>query len=109
MVPKVGEDSSHERLLQKCELMKELDPYMYEKIKSIRDMLLIGDVSLFDNLISACYEGLSDDSIVALFGLDRVNMKYQNGEYGLSSSYYDDKCFASYRKHVKSLKENNSK
>ena len=109
MVPKVGDDSSHERLLQKCELMKQIDPSMYEKIKVIREKLLIGDVSLFDNLISVCYEGNTDEEILALFGLDRLKMRYQNGETDLSSSYYDDKCFASYRKLVKSLKESNKK
>ena len=106
LVPKVGDDSSTETLLQKCELMKKNDPSMYEKIKEIRKMLLVGKISLFDNLLNACYEDLSDEEISALFGLERKEMRYQ-GEWAdnLSSSYYDPKSFATYRKHVRSINE----
>ena len=52
--PKIGDDDSEELLIQKGMLMYDLDPDMFEKIKSLRETLSIGEVSLLDNLFSIC-------------------------------------------------------
>lgn len=68
-IPKVKSENSKENLLQKGRLMQELDPDMFEKIKKLRELLLIGDVSLLDNLISVCYDIHTDEELNALLGI----------------------------------------
>lgn len=86
--PKVGDDNSKETLLQKGRLMQDLDPDMFERIKKLREVLSIGDVSLLDNLISVCYDSYTDEELSALLGLNRKRMNYQNGADNLVKSYY---------------------
>lgn len=68
-IPKVKSENSKENLLQKGRMMQELDPDMFEKIKKLRELLLIGDVSLLDNLISVCYDIHTDEELNALLGI----------------------------------------
>lgn len=86
--PKAGDDNSKETLLQKGRLMQDLDPDMFEKIKKLRDVLLIGDVSLLDNLVSVCYDSYTDEELSTLLGVSRQKMNYQNGADSLVNSYY---------------------
>lgn len=86
--PKAGDDNSKETLLQKGRLMQDLDPDMFERIKRLREVLSIGDVSLLDNLISVCYDSYTDEELSALLGLNRQRMNYQNGADNLVKSYY---------------------
>lgn len=87
-LPKDGDDNSKEALLQKGRLMQDLDPDMFEKIKKLREVLLIGDVSLLDNLVSVCYDSYTDEELNTLLGIGRQRMNYQNGADSLVNSYY---------------------
>ncbi len=94
--PKVGDDNSKETLLQKGRLMQDLDPDIFKKIKKLKDVLLIGDVSLLDNLVSVCYDSYDDEELSTLLGLNRQKMNYQNGADSLVNSYFEigiNNCF----------------
>ncbi len=94
--PKAGDDNSKEILLQKGRLMQDLDPDMFEKIKKLREVLSIGDVSLLDNLVSVCYDSYTDEELSTLLGVSRQRMNYQNGATSLVHSYYEigiNNCF----------------
>ena len=86
--PKIGDDNSKELVIQKGMLMQDLDPDMFEKIKSLREMLSIGEISLLDNLISICYDSYSDEELEALLGIRRNKMNYQDGANSLKESYF---------------------
>lgn len=95
-VPKVEDEDSKEALVQKGTLMQQLDPSMFEKFKDLRNVLLIEDISLFDNLISVCCDSYCDEEIEALFGLKREKMNYQDGSDNLVNSYFrigKNNCF----------------
>lgn len=87
-LPKTGEDNSKEALLQKGKLMQDLDSDMFEKIKKLKEVLLIGDISLLDNLVSVCYDSYTDEELIALLGLSKQGTNYQNGADSLVKSYY---------------------
>jgi hypothetical protein len=89
LIKKVGDEFSSESLIQIGMLMQELDSDMFKKIKGIRDLLIIGDISLLDNLISISCESYSDQEIEALIGLKRVKMNYQDGATSLEESYFN--------------------
>ena len=94
--PKDGADNSTETMLQVGNLMQDLDYDMFKKIKKLREMLVIGDLSLFDNLASVCYDDYTDEVLSALLGINRQKMKYQNGADNLFDSYYEigiSSCF----------------
>ena len=86
--PKLGDDNSKAVLLQKGRLMQDLNPNMFEKIKKLKEVLLIGDVDLLDNLVSVSYDSYTDEELSALLGLNRQRMNYQNGADSLVNSYY---------------------
>lgn len=85
---KDGKDNTRECLLQKGKLMKEIDPSMYKKIKELRKILLVDDISLLDNLVSVCYDSYTDEALEALLGVERQKMKYQDGTDNLIKSYF---------------------
>lgn len=85
---KAGDDNSETLIIQKGMLMQDLDPGMFKRIKEIREVLSIGDVSLLDNLVSVCYDSYTDEELSALLGLNRQRMSYQNGTDSLVKSYY---------------------
>ena len=85
---KIGDDNSKELVIQKGMLMQNLDPDMFEKIKSLRETLSIGEVSLLDNLFSICYDSYSDEELNALLGINRNKMNYQDGANSLNESYF---------------------
>lgn len=87
-IKKIGDDSSEELVIQKGKLMQDLDPDMFEKIKTLRKELSIGDVSLLDNLISICYDSYTDEELEALLGIKRKKMNYQDGANSLKESYF---------------------
>lgn len=87
-VQKVGDDNSSELLIQKGILMQQLDPTMFRRIQELRKLLLIGDNSILDNLISVCYDSYTDEEINALLGLERRKTIYQDGADNLKNSYY---------------------
>ena len=58
--------------------------------------ILIGDVSLLDNLVSVCYDSYTDEELSTLLGVSRQRMNYQNGATSLVHSYYEigiNNCF----------------
>ena len=69
--------------------MQALDPSMIETIIRLRDLLLIGEISLLENLFSVCYDRYSDEELQALFGIKRSKMDYQNGAKSLKESYFE--------------------
>lgn len=89
MIPKISvEENSVESIIQKGLLMKKLDPKMFDKIKLLKELLLIGDISILDNLFSVCYDSYSDEELEALLGIKRNKMIYQNGADNLIESYF---------------------
>lgn len=97
-VPKVSKNDSRKISVQKGMLMKDLDPDMFEKIKKLRKVLSIGDISLLDNLVSVCYDSYTDAELSSLLGVNRQRMNYQDGADNLVNSYYgigSDSCFLS--------------
>ena len=105
---KVGEDKSVALVIQKGMLMQELDPDMFEKIKKLRKILSIGDISLLDNLISVCYDSYTEEELNALLGMQRQPMIYQDGADNLVNSYFEigkNSCFFPLEKQKKLLKK----
>ena len=107
--PKIGDDNSKELVIQKGMLMQDLDPDMFEKIKSLREVFSIGEISLLDNLFSICYDSYSDDELLALLGIKRSRMNYQDGANSLKESYFgigQDSQFLSTEQQKRLLKTN---
>lgn len=103
---KIGDDNSKEILLQKGRLMQDLDPDMFKKIKKLRDVLLIGDISLLDNLVSVCYDSYTDEELSTLLGINRQKMNYQNEANTLVNSYLEigiSNCFFPLESHKRLL------
>lgn len=88
-VSKCGPDCSGSSIIQKGMLMNIIDEDMFKIIKSLRDLMIIGNVSLFDNLVSTSYDNYSREEIRALLGIDRKTFYYQDGNKKLSDSYYE--------------------
>lgn len=88
-VPRVAKDDTAESNIQKGLLMQKLDKAMYEKIELIRKLLTIGNVSILDNLVGACYNSYSDEEVHALLGINREKMKYQTEANNLREAYFD--------------------
>ena len=107
--PKIGDDNSKELVIQKGMLMQDLDPDMFEKINNLREILSIGKISLLDNLFSICYDSYSDEELVALLGIRRNKMNYQDGANSLKESYFgvgQDSQFLSIEQQKRLLKTN---
>lgn len=93
-VQKVGKDDSKEAVIQKGLLMQELDKSMFEKIKLIREILNIGNVSVLDNLVSVCYDSYSDEEVKTLLGIDRQKMNYQDHSDNIIKAYFGNKLLS---------------
>lgn len=87
-VQKKEKISDSDCIIQKGELMKKLDYDAFKKIKNLREIFLIDEISLLDNLISICYDSYKDEELYALLDLYRKKMEYQNGANCLINSYY---------------------
>lgn len=85
LVPKEKNDD----LIQKGLLMRQIDSTMFEKIREVRQKLMIGDVPFFDNLVSACYNDFSDKEIIMLIGVDKSTFTFQDGSSNLTHAYLD--------------------
>jgi len=85
---KVGDEKSEELVIQKGMLMHKLDPDMFDRIKDIKELLTIGDISLLDNLVSVCYDKYTNEELSALLGIERKPMVYQDGADSLIDSYF---------------------
>lgn len=79
-------------VIQKGNLMKELDSDMYKKINVLYQVLMIEDFSFLDNLISVCYDSYTDEELFALLGIKRRKFVYQSGETNLKDAYFSDNC-----------------
>ncbi|MCI8778822.1 MAG: hypothetical protein HFI87_06710 [Bacilli bacterium] len=107
-VTKNGDDESEALVIQKGMLMQDLNPDMFDKIKKLREILLIGDISLLDNLVSVCYDSYTDEELSALLDLNRQKMYYQDGSDSLINSYFGigkNSCFFSSEEHKRLLKK----
>lgn len=80
---------SENDLIQKGLLMQKLDDDMFKKIKMLQEILKVGNIPVFDNLVSACYDSYSDEEIEALLAIKRKSFLYQDGSSDITSSYYD--------------------
>lgn len=87
-IQKVDKENSINAIIQKGMLMKELGSLVFERIKELRTILLIDEISILDNLISVCFDNYTDDEIEALLDLRREKMDYQDKANCLISSYY---------------------
>lgn len=85
---KAGDDKSKILVIQKGMLMQDLDPDMFVKIKKLRDVLSIGDITLLDNLVSVCYDSYTDEELSALLGIKRQRIAYQDSANSLINSYF---------------------
>jgi len=88
LVKKAGSDDSNELFIQKGMLMQQLDQDMFQKIASLKKILMLHDISLLDNLVSVCYDIYTDEVVNALLGLERKPMCYQDGAISLVHSYF---------------------
>lgn len=87
-IQKSNKENSINTVIQKGMLMKKLDSLVFERIKELRTILLIDEISILDNLISVCFDNYTDDEIYALLDLKREKMEYQDKANCLISSYY---------------------
>ena len=87
-VEQVDNPKSSAGLIQKGQLMKKIDPSMYEKIGDLRALLVIDDTFLLDNLFGICYDSYTDEELDALLGIKRNKFKYQDGSSSLIDSYF---------------------
>jgi len=88
LVKKVDEDNYRQMNIQRGLLMQQLDSDMLEKVQLLRKTFTIDGVSLLDNLISVCYDGYTDEELVALLGIKRPAPIYQDGASNLIDSYF---------------------
>ncbi len=80
-------EDKKEALIQMCNLMKEIDPDMYERINYAKGLLTVGNISLLDNFINLCLKSYSDKEIQALLGIKRDSIKYENAVRQLKQYY----------------------
>ena len=90
-VDKIKPDTCSESIIQKGNLMKELDPKMYKEIKTLLQLFRLEDILLLDNLISVCYDSYTDEEIYALLGIKRKPFVFQNGQTKLKNAYFYNK------------------
>lgn len=86
--PMLYPDNDKRSMIQKANLMHEIDEDMFTKIGYIRNLLSLGTFSLLDNLVAICFDGFSDKEIKVVFGFDRIKMTYQDGADNLLTSYF---------------------
>ena len=74
--------------MQKSVLMYRLDNIMRERINQIRNLLIINDSYLLDNLLGVCLGDYSDLELEALFNIDKNSIIYQDGANNLVDAYF---------------------
>lgn len=62
-------------IFQMGEIMRDIDPKMFAKLKSIREQLMMDEVSLLDRLIDSSFRHYTDEELNALFGFVPKNIK----------------------------------
>ena len=87
-VPKITISNPEDELVQKGMLMKKIDDSTFRKIREIKELLLIDDISLLDNLISLCTDSYTNEEIQALLGIERKPLTFQDGSKELTRSYF---------------------
>ena len=85
---RIGKEDSPESAIQKGSLMQKIDPKFAEKITELIELLRSGDVSFFENLISAVFHNESDEVIRALFGRNIKKINYYNDVDNLEDAYF---------------------
>ena len=76
-----------EELIQKGELAHEYDPTISTCLKKLSELLQIGDVSLFNNIISMCFDIYSDKVFETLTGFEREKFYHDNSQ-SLVEAYF---------------------
>jgi len=77
-----------EQLIQLGNEMRNNFPEMSAKIKQIRKMLKLGNISLLDSLIKV---GFREDNVIeAIFGFLPKKINWQNGADNLTEAYFGD-------------------
>ena len=77
-----------ELVIQKGLLMQEIDSELYQKLKNVRASLTENGVSLWDNFVNVSLQSYSNAEIIALFGIERKPMKFQNGADNVVDAYF---------------------
>ena len=88
LVKKVDKNNYKKMNIQRGLLMQQLDSDMLKKVRLLRKIFTIDDISLLDNLISVCYDNYTDDELTALLGTKRPTTVYQNDAKNLTDSYF---------------------
>lgn len=92
-IDKITSDNFSDLLMQKSVLMYRLDNTMRERINQVRNLLMINDSYLFDNLLGVCLGDYSDLELEALFNINKNSIIYQDGSNNLIDAYFGDNAF----------------
>lgn len=87
-IPKINSNNPTDEIIQKGMIMQKLDSSATEKIGELKQLLLIDDISLLDNLVSVCYGNHTNDELQALLGIKRKKLTFQDGSEDLTKSYF---------------------
>lgn len=82
------EENYHQSLIKKGQIMQELDPEMYKKIKIVESILKKDSISIVNNFISASLTNYSEEQISAMLGLERNKALYQGGHESIEGAYF---------------------
>lgn len=85
---KIDEKDCDLKLKQNLDMLKRVDPTVFDKIKRYSNIVKIGDTNLIENLAQASFDSYPDYLFEELFGFERDRFIYQDGAYGLKESYF---------------------
>ncbi len=84
------EDASDKEMIQQGKLAHKYDPSIDKCLEYLcNKVFMIGDVSLFKNLLSMCFDNYSDEMFEVLFNTERDRSFYQDGSISLTDAYFD--------------------
>lgn len=82
------DDQNEEAIIQRGMIMQEIDSTMYDSIKKLRTFFTFNEVPFLDNLICVSLQNFSSKEINALFGIEEIEMNFQNNTNNLCDAYY---------------------
>ena len=78
--PLTPEEIEHRKreleIIQRRDLMENIDD-IYYRIGIFKNIMIIGGINVFNNLVSTCYYDLSDEEMINLIGVGKREMFYQ--------------------------------
>ena len=76
-------------LLNKFLVFKKLDNDLYDKIKKLKDVLSFNNCSIFENILSVCFDDYSSDYLNLIFECRKNNNLYQNNYHNLTNYFFE--------------------